>query len=126
MIAEARCDTAAAVGRGVQIADGTVGSRIYQIGAGAVRLYATDGTTTVTGGASITNSPASLPVLASSPATLEIIDRVVSGDIWVGGRVNLGYKRDLTTLSGTNTCRWVALAGTTMDIRHHCIVTWTP
>jgi hypothetical protein len=124
MVAEARCDTAAAVGRGIQLADGTSGSRVYVIGAAAMQLY------DVTGAAptvrvSLRDSPVGLPTLAQSPALLELIDDVATVELCIAGVSQSTWRRNIAA-AAFNRVAWIALAGTILGVRNHYIVTWTP
>jgi hypothetical protein len=109
--------------KGVQIADGTNGSRIYQVGAGAVQLYQSDGVTVQSTGVTLRSSGSAWPALDASPSRTEIRDdgRTVLTTIERDGVTYHTSKRNLV-LAGFTRAAWVALVGATIDIRNFVVV----
>jgi hypothetical protein len=121
---EFRADTAAAVGRGFQIGDGTNASRIYQIGSGALRLYDHTGLVPISGGAATSATAPTLPGLSSDPSRVDVTD--LSPTTWTvtrvaGVRVQT-FRRDLITTNPFTANRLVALAGTVLHARNYGVL----
>jgi hypothetical protein len=123
MRAFVRAGTAGTQGRGTQIGDNTQASRMYQIGAGGLDLYGSDGVTAVAGGTSRVST--ALPAASGTPALLEILDRgaTLMTTVRLNGVIVLQFRRNLVTTSAFSAVRWLALQSAVMGIRNHMVAT---